>query len=115
MGANTPLTLGERKKIEALLRTGISCSAISRKIERGKNTVVSEVKRCGGRLTYTAKEAQKRYEQTRNERYEKLRQINLGQRSSVTTMTERIDCLEMQVEILSETLKELINAKNHKL
>lgn len=54
------LTFEEREKIEKLLKEGLSCSHISRIIGRGKNVVVAEVRRAGGRETYTAKKGQER-------------------------------------------------------
>jgi len=59
MTYKTRITFEERQKIEKLLNEGFSCSKISAIIGRGRNVVVVEVRRSGGKNGYNAKDAQK--------------------------------------------------------
>lgn len=107
MGLNKPLTLEERKQIEALFKTDLSCSRISKKIGRGKNTVVNEARKAGGRELYRAESAHNLSLLSVQEGYEKLRARNESNKVTFK-FKQRIEHLEMQIEILHETLKELM-------
>lgn len=104
---NTPLTFEERQYIEAHIKVGLSSSKISKQLKRGKNTVVVEVRKNGGRKLYTALVAQQNTERRRIEGYEKVRTYNLGRKNPVSC-SQRIEFLEMQMEILSESVKEIL-------
>ncbi len=104
---NNPLTLQERIIIEKYIKQGFSCTEISKIIFRGVNTVVSEVRRSGGRETYCAKDAQRLSEIRMENKYERLSERNKG-RATVFHIKQRIENLEMQLEILHETIKEIM-------
>ena len=108
---NKPITFEERKEIQKLLSKGLSCSEISRYINRSKNGVVTEVRRGGGKDSYLAKKSQKEADLKNSIRCEKLKKINVGNKIQYY-MKQRIENLEMQVEILYDTIKEII--KNDK-
>lgn len=63
------LTIDERRKIQSLLKTGISLSKIANFIGRSKNCVIIDVRFNGGRDKYDAEEAEKRAEKNRMQRY----------------------------------------------
>ncbi len=61
MKFNSPLTLEERNKIKEFIEVDYSLSSISRLIGRGKNTVVQEVRRNGGRENYNPQKAEQQF------------------------------------------------------
>lgn len=107
-----PITYEERVQIEKLLKKGLSCGKIAIEIGRSKNGVVAEVRERGGRDNYTAKQAQAIADEKNREKKEKLHKLNVGNKRTFF-MKQRIENLEMQVEILYETLKELKNDSKH--
>lgn len=110
MGSTRKFTFEERKQIEELLKEDASCSEISRRINRSKNGVVCEVRKGGGKIGYTAKKGQQIAHHNESVRKERLRVINIGN-TRESHMKKRIENLEMQIEILADTLKELMNDK----
>jgi len=105
------LEFSDRVEIERLLCLGYSRSEIARKIGRGKNTVVAEVRRYGGDA-YDAKEAQKQADVNRDKKYKSVSK-KLKSREP-TTWIKRIENIEMQIEILYDYIKELSrNDKKH--
>lgn len=102
-----PITFEERKQIEKHIKAGLSCCETSRRIGRSKNGVISEVRRTG-RKFYSAKVAQNLADWARNEKHRKLLERNKG---NVTTFRfkQRIENLEMQVEILHAAIKEILS------
>lgn len=103
----THLTFQERVKIENHIRNGLSCSQAAKLIGRSKNGVVQEVRRAGGKA-YSAKIGQNISDFNLQEKYRKLSERNKGNKVTFK-MKERIENLEMQLEILHETLKEIMN------
>ncbi len=104
---NKVLTLNERKKIEKLIKKGLSCGQIAKEINRSKNGIVVEVRR-GGKEKYNAISAQKEA----NERHKKhgiKKGITLRKKQPVFQMKQRIESLEMQMELLYDKVKELMN------
>lgn len=102
-----PLTYEERKRIEKGIKLGLSCGRIAVEIGRSKNGVVSEVRR-GGKHQYTAKEGQRICDEMRKKKYESLSLLKKKQQPPLFDYKQRIENLEMQVEILHETIKELL-------
>jgi IS30 family transposase len=95
--------------IKELLDKQYSCSLISKIIERGKNTVVIEVRRNGGRCGYDPDKAQERWETSKREGLEKMKQTikEHGRQITVSQKLEtRIEALEMQIKILTTVIKE---------
>jgi len=105
--AARPFSFEERKEIEKLISKGFSCGETALQIGRSKNGVVTEVRKGGGRF-YSAKVAQRLSDKTKLERYKKLSERNKGNKVTFR-MKQRIENLEMQVEILHDCIKELLN------
>ncbi len=104
------ITFDERLKIEKYIKKGYSCGDIAKMIGRSKNGVVCEVRR-GGKEHYDAKLSQKLTDNILKEKYKKMSDRNKA-RQTTFKFKQRIENLEMQVEILSETIKEML--KNDK-
>lgn len=109
---NKPLTFDERKDIEKLLKQGLSCSETARRIQRSKNAVTTELKRAGGH-PYSAKKGQEIAIFNHKERIRKATmQAKINNNNG--PVNKRLLNLEMQIEILHETIKELINERKNK-
>lgn len=105
------LTIEERKKIEKHIQKGLSCSESARLLGRSKNCVITEVRRAGGK-EYSALKGQAISEKIWKHKYDNLKKRN--QSLSNYTLSGRISNIEMQIEILHETIKELINERKNK-
>ena len=105
-GFNKPFSFEERQQIEKHIKAGKSCGETAKLIERSKNGVVTEVRRGGGKF-YSAKIAQNLADSNMEVKYRKLSERNKGNKVSFF-MKQRIENLEMQVEILHDTIKELM-------
>ncbi len=101
------ITFEERKQIEKHIRSGLSCGDTAKLIGRSKNGVVTEVKRGGGKF-YSAKTGQNVVDANLEEKYRKLSERNKGNDVSFR-MKQRIENLEMQIEILHDAIKELMS------
>lgn len=88
------LSFEERQNIEELLKNHKSLNAISRIIKRSASTVIREVARNGGRYCYKAEKAQGFYQ----------KDINL---KKFDELIKRIENLEMQIEIVTDTIKKI--------
>lgn len=102
-----PFTYEERLQIQKHIAAGKSCCETASLIGRSKNGVISEVRRGGGRF-YDAKIAQNLSDKIKHDKYKKLSERNTGNKVTFK-MKKRIENLEMQVEILHDTIKELFN------
>lgn len=111
---STPLSLRERQFIEKQIKKNISLSSIGVMLKRGKNTVITEVRRYGGRDKYNANNAHKLAQEKNEERIKKT--TNSLKKSSFNpyiSLSEKIKILEMQIEILFDTIKEMKNDKQN--
>lgn len=107
------LTFEEREIIEKLIKNNISACGIARAINRSKNSVITEIRRNGGRDEYRAQSSQEKYYINMSKKHKILSDFNKG-KSPMNTLLSRVDSLEMQVEILFETIKGLLNdSKNN--
>lgn len=107
----TALDLDERKRIYSLLIQGYSCIQISKIISRGKNTVISEVKRNGGRENYNPYEANESAWRRKSIRIKNLTKTITSNPSPYKILLNRIENLEMQVEILIDCVMQLKGKK----
>ncbi len=98
MGKYEHLTLEKRSLIEGFLKQGKNGAEIARLLEKSTSSISYELRENGGRATYNAEKAQSRAKSRYKER---------GTRTE-----KRLISLEMQVQILSETLKELLHVKD---
>jgi IS30 family transposase len=100
--------LEEREFIATLLKQELSFTKIAQKLNRGKTTINREINSNGGRLSYDPLQAAKSSREKRLLGYEKMKikrkkQFMHGKLNN----SRRIENLEMQIEILLETIKEL--------
>lgn len=102
------LTFDERKKIEEGLSSGLSGSKIARSLGRSVNAISYDVRINGGRLSYTAAKAQESSVKRLLEKYQRVSDTATTQKTQYY-MKQRLENLEMQVEILHEAIKELMN------
>jgi len=101
---NTPLTFEERQWIETLLKEGITLTAISKRLGRSKNAIVSDVRKNGGREEYTAEKSWRRKEEKHEAHRELLRKLNKGKTPPAMHYDLRLSALEMQMQIVIEEL-----------
>ena len=102
------LCLEERKTIARMIGKGHTLSAIARHLSRGKQAIANEVKRNGGREVYNADKAHKLAMERKLERDIKCSvaiKTKFKQPQTDIKMAERIENLEMQMEILTEFIK----------
>ena len=100
-----PLTFQEREMIEKYLKENKACNEIARILNRSGNCISTETRICG-RSNYNAVEAQKRRDDIVKKRAHDLSIRNSGKKNYMN-IKQRIDNLEMQIEILFETIKQL--------
>ena len=110
--AQKMLTFDERQLIEKYIKKGFSCGETAKTIGRSKNAVVTEVRRGGGEH-YSAKIGQNLSDKIQGEKYRKLSERNKSNKVTFK-MKQRIENLEMQVEILFETIRGILNDKQNK-
>lgn len=104
---SSPLTYEERKSIQKFVREGLSCCQIAKSINRSKNAIVVEVRR-GGKELYNAKKAQEDADKRRKKQTTRIKNT-LKKKQPMFQMKKRIESLEMQMELLYEKVKELLN------
>lgn len=109
MSKHEPLSLRERQMIAEYLTTKLSISHISQLMHRGKNTIVAEIRKNGGRHVYDAEKAHERITQINYERYANLSNKQKGKRLGYVALKDRVEALEMQIEILFDTIKGMVN------
>ena len=105
--SNNHLTLEERHQIKKWLLRGYSCGKIAVILDRGKNTIVLEVRKNGGKENYDpvkAYEAHKHRMELGNEKKRKAAPLGAN---PYTNMSHRISNLEMQMEILFDEIRSL--------
>ena len=103
-----PLTFEERKTIQKGLDEGLSGSKIALSLGRSVNAISTEIRKNGGRLYYSAEKGEKSFKQRSFERYKTVSEKAKKNKTSYF-MKQRLENLEMQVEILHEAIKELMN------
>lgn len=108
-GYQRPFTLNERKIIQSLLAVGKTGGEIAKALNRSKTGTNFEIRKHGGRRSYDAVQAHNAAVKANNERIEKLRVKNKKKPESLGI---RVEALEMQINIIKETLKGLLYGKN---
>lgn len=108
-----PLDLMERKEISRHIKKGFSLSHIATLIQRGKNSVIFEVRRNGGRDNYDPIKAHELSLERKAERHIKCSGTLKGKvPNPYQILLHRIENLEMQMEIIIETLKDIKHGSN---
>lgn len=101
------LQFKEREQIEKLIKQGLSCAEIAKNIGRSKNCIVTEIRRAG-KTEYSAITGQNLSDKIKEEKYKKISMKQKGNQKQYF-LKQRVENLEMQVEILHEAIKELMN------
>ncbi len=81
--SHVPLGYEEQCLIRKMIDQGYSLSSIAPILKRGKNTIVLEVRKNGGRIKYEAKSAQ---EQAEKKRLERIQKSSVNGKSSIDKM-----------------------------
>ena len=106
------LCLMERKYIEKMIKEDRSLSSIAGDMGRGRNTIIVEVNKNGGRIAYDAEIAHKSMLERRLKRSEDVSEkMKVHTRTQYCFLKQRIENMEMQLDIIIETLKELKDAR----
>ncbi len=106
------LDYGERKKIEKMLRAGYSNAMMGLELDRGRNTLTTEVRRNGGKENYNAKHAQQRAELQQEIRRRKVAGIMKDKGINIyNVLRTEIKCMQMQIDILMDEIKKLKEQK----
>jgi IS30 family transposase len=102
------LTIEERLEIERLIKCEYSLAKISRILGRGKNTIVLEVTRNGGRDLYDGYKANNYFIERKNNKILNLRKaLNTDGILNLLSINKKMSLMEMQIEILIEQIREL--------
>jgi IS30 family transposase len=109
-----PLTGLERKRIEAYIKSGKSLSEAAELLNRGRNTVIAEVRRNGGRDAYEHSKAHEEAQRQLKEGKDKQRKIAIKNYCNpYIKISEQLANLQMQVDVLAETCKKLMRSKQN--
>jgi IS30 family transposase len=103
------LNFDNRIDIEKYIKLDYSGEYIASSLGFSRSGICTEIRRNGGRQKYNAQEAQKRAQRMR---FRSTREWVDVCKSEKDEFKERISNIEMQIEIILETLKELM--KNDK-
>jgi IS30 family transposase len=107
------LVLAERQELERLLKSGLSYRKITEEMQRSREMLMREVQRNGGAEAYNAVKAQELANSVRQKKLSNLNPWGRKDKNSRTAL-ERIAMLEMQIEILHDTIKDLTNDRKNK-
>lgn len=97
------ITFEERKQIQKWIKRGLSFNAISKIMNRSKSGIANEVNSNGGRKEYDAEKSQQMQEIKKDLRNREAYKISINQ---------KIQNIEFQLEILTETIKALYDKQN---
>jgi len=113
-GFRKPFTYEERVKLQELCADeDLSLSQMGKIIGRSENGVITEVRINGGRESYNADEAHELAVGRRRKAFVKMSKHRLSH-TPVKLLEERVGVLEMQIEILTETIREILDARRSK-
>lgn len=102
------LSLEERKIIEKKIKEGLSLGKISHFMGRSPNGIIVEVRKNGGREEYKAIQAHENSKITENERKKKVcENLKKSTYNPFIYLKQKIEILEMQLEIIIEQIKEI--------
>ncbi len=107
------LCLSERNMIGSMIKQGLCLAAVARQLKRGKQTIAEEVNRNGGRDAYDPVAAHAASMKRKASRDMKLSlSLKYKEFKPDENLLQRLENLEMQVEILSETIKEVTRERS---
>ena len=110
------LNLEERQIIEQMLTERYPHAKIAELLDRGQSHISREIRNQSVNGLYNAIYAEEKSKENRKRSAKRISQIKKELREkrdvSYSTLKVRVENLEMQIEILTDTIKELINGKN---
>ena len=110
MGKVIPLTLNERKKIKYLIDQMVPQNQIAMKLGRASSCINTEIRRSGDRDLYDPDIAHQNARARNEKKIEALKNIYSSKKHiNKIDLELRISNLEMQIEIIIEQIKELLN------
>jgi IS30 family transposase len=114
MQKNTPhkLTLEDRIKIAEFIKLGYSIYGMSPFIKSTKSTISRDIRANGGREKYDPYKAQELTTRLLKEGYKKANQTRMNKPKLIVDkriLAKKIESLEFQVEILTETIRDINN------
>ena len=112
-----PITLDERKEIKRLLLTEMSCTQIASRINRSKNSVVTEVRINGGKDSYDPKKGNERAVLVHKQgRESMMNQQKIAANDHINTrryehVTALIQAQQREIEELKDHIQILLSRK----
>lgn len=104
---NTAISLEERKIIEKMVKLGISGQKIAQFLDRSSTGINTELRINGG-ANYSAEKAHQRSEEAKKKRGN-WKKKDEDEDEGLEEIESRIDSLQMQIDILKETIQEILN------
>jgi len=104
-------TFEERQEVEKLIKEGNTIKDISKKINRSKSGLGSEIRLNGGLFSYTALNAQERAEKIRKQTNERLSE-DFKKREMPNPfihLQKKIENIEMQLDIILDFIRKKNN------
>jgi IS30 family transposase len=105
--SGTPLTRDERELIYQYIHKGWSCAHIAIKLGRSKNGITAEVRKNGGRVKYDPDKAEEEAQNRKKLRIRNLRYAVSENKQHHLTNDQRIENMQMQIDIILEMVKKL--------
>src|SRR5260221_13534542 len=106
MGQWKPLNADERRFIEKLMKEGRTINFIAKSLRRANSSIHTEVSKNGGRQNYVAEKAIALHANTKAQRSNNMTTARAVQREKRKEFISRVEALEMQIQILTEIIKE---------
>lgn len=97
------ITVNELKQLQELWNEGLSYRRIAERMQRSKNCILGVINRGGGMYGYSWEKAVESYKKSRGKGPYKIKGSH-GSKTVTSSIEDRIVSLEMQMEIISETL-----------
>lgn len=101
------LTLEERKAIQKGLENKVNVNQIGRSLQRADTTIHTEINRYGHGKEYDAQKAHDASMETKAQQHRKKAESLRAKKKTSQTLSERMDLLDMQIEILIDKIQEL--------
>jgi IS30 family transposase len=110
------LNLENRQIIEQMIKERYSHAKIAELLDRGQSHISREIRNHSVNGLYNAIYAEEYSKESRKRSAKRISQtkIELQKERDIpySTLKVRVENLEMQIEILTDTIKELLNGKN---
>lgn len=97
------ITINELKQLQELWNEGLSYRRIAERMQRSKNCILRVIHRGGGMYGYSWEKAVESYKKSKSKGPHTIKGSH-GSKTVTSSIEDRIFSLEMQMEIISETL-----------